>query len=792
MKKKEGARLENGLFVRNVKNAAKSVFGSFGEYASFFAAIFIMQTLLWLVCFTTVTDTVREREVITASYDYHLEILNLSASDYAHISNTLAIKDSQSARSYASYEWQEPDEARPYYTLRVLLGSGYDRDDESVLFYQRIKLAMQPVGDADTFINYYLVGNGVNVDRLQINYTPLYDYDVSGSSSMISGAVWLCILLGVLFVALMALLFGMRLNNYKFLYGIYMTCGAGFRRLYASSIHEMMLIAATVLPLSLGAGVGLCAAFFGKVSVRWWMIPLVLFINYLTVLIAVRVPTRRLSKKPPVELIVAQDNSNMVTSPRRSFRIFNKTFPYHYELFSAWRFRTYLARLLAAAVMFAAVFICGVFISGMNGTDAELSGPEFSVAVDFSGIDPFSENDSEFNIDDVVEIMDEAQREGIGVIDGVSYTVWTDEAMASAISSVMLVKRDMLRSTEYSVGVDDRTDEYRYAVNMYAYQAIDRAYIDALCELYTVDGDPYLALEGENNIIISDTVFNEVSFSFSPGDTVLLGKKVRGSTKQDDFIRLNNNEILRRMLERFTFDYSECRIVAVVHGLEGERGFVVGMNWRDYLSFTGKSEIDGDIDVYLDPSLSAAAAEGVLERMRYELRGYLSDYGFGYAIGSNYVALERELNTARHTQSRTVIISVLLLLLSPIIWLFSQLLFYFKREKEMSILRMFGAGERAIRRLYSFAGLVIAALASVAAVVLSYGLSFILFKLCDSWLPKLGFAESPGYIYSIPLWAILTAVAVSVVCAYASSMIPYIVSRRRIAAEAARQQNTSR
>lgn len=788
MSKNDREWLSNGLFLRNVKNAAKSVFGNFREYASFFAALFIMQTLLWLVCFTTVTNVGRERDVIYSSYDYHMEITNLTATDYAYISNVLVKKDNQTGRSYESYEWLPPEGERPFYTLRVLLGSGYDSDDESVYFYQRVKAALKPIGDADVFIKYYLTQNGVDTGHVQINYTPLYSYDTQTAPSEIWGAFWLCIGLGVMFVALTALLFSIRLNHYKFMYGIYMTCGAGFKRLYTSSIHEMMLIAAATLLPSVGAAVGLCAAVFGSVvSMRWWMVPLVLFINFITVLIAVRVPTRRLSVRPPIELIVAQDNSNMVSSPRRSFRIFGKTFPYHYELFSAWRFRTYLARLLVAAVMFTSVFICGIFISGMNVTDAGVMRPEFTVHADLSGIDLFSDSDEEFNLDDVVDIMDDAQHDGIGAVDGVSHTVWTNETSASSLASLMLIKRSMHSSTKYSVSVDTRTDEYNYAVNMFAYQAVDRTYIDTLCSLYNVDGDPYLVLEGGNNIIISDSVYNDSCFSFSPGDTVLIGKKVHGKLDQLDYLQLNDQEILKKMLERMTFVYDEYNVVAVVHGLEAERGFVVGMNWRKYLGVTGNTAISGDISVYLDASVPASSSETVLSGIRRGLNSYLDDYGISYTVASNYATLNRELTAARGTGSRTVLISVLLLLLSPIVWLFSQLLFYFKRENEMKVLRMLGAGERAVRGLYSFAGLIVAALASVTAVILSYIMSFTLFKLMDSWLPGLGFTESPGYVYNIPLWAILTAVAVSVVCAYVSSMIPYFISRRKTAAEAARQ-----
>lgn len=780
--------LSSGLVGRNLKNAVGTVFGGFREYAVFFAAIFIMQSLLWLVCFTTVTNIEHEREVIGSSYDYHLEITQLTQADYAGISNLFKIKDVQANRCYESYEWLLPDEVCRYYTLRVTLGNGYDEYSDAVYAYQRIAAAFGTTIDADTFISYYLEGSGIDPARVQIDYTPLYEYDLQTAPGQISRAVWLCLLLGAIFIALLTLLFSLRLNHYKFMYGIYMTCGAGFRRLFGSSMLEMLLIAVTTLLLSLGCSVGLCAAVFGgRVAVRWWMIPLILLINAITVGVAVYAPAKRLAGQPPVELIVAQDNSNMVTSPRRSFRIFNKSFPYHYELFSIWRFRSYLIKLLVSAVMLAAIFICGIFISGLSKTSAEAVNAEYIVNVDISDVDPASDSEDELGIADVIEIMEDAQREAICAVDGVSYTLWRQETTASEITSLMLMTRDMHSSSKYSVSTSGQEDAYRLATNYYSYSAMDRYYIDTLCSLYEVDGDPYLVLEDEGSIIISDSVYNEACFSFSPGDKVYLGKYVRGKLDLTDYMQLDDFEILRKMLDKMVFVYEEYTVAAVVHGLESERGFVVGMSRQNYLSFTGSTSLSGSIEVYAEPTMAATASGEVLYDIRRGLNSYIGDYGIAYSISNCYSALERELAAERGEYTLAVLMAVLLLLLSPIVWFFSQLLFYSKREGEFSVLRMFGAGEGAIKRLYSFAGLLIAALASVMAALLSYGLSYLLFKLLNSWLPSLGFIDKINYVYSIPLWALLVALAVSMLCGYLSSMIPYFISRRRTAAENARR-----
>ncbi len=112
-------------------------------------------------------------------------------------------------------------------------------------------------------------------------------------------------------------------------------------------------------------------------------------------------------------------------------------------------------------------------------------------------------------------------------------------------------------------------------------------------------------------------------------------------------------------------------------------------------------------------------------------------------------------------------------------WFFSQILFFQKRRKEMNLLRMFGAAEKQIERLHTFAGLVISALAMVVTVILSYIASFIVFKLMSEWLPSLGFAGGVSYSFFVSTAALLVSLAVSAICGFLSSYIPYRAGRGR-------------
>ena len=759
-------KLRSGLGWRKLKTAFKTVFGNFKEYASFFAALFIIQSMIWLLCFTTATNIVREREMIEKTYDHHVIIDNLTKSDVAWLQNAFDIKDAQNIRSYEEYKFVEPDENNKYYSLRVRLKRG---------------------STVDTFVQYYLEGNSIDPSRLEITPTPLMTYENEYVGENIGEAVMAGILLTVLSVIVVMALFNIRLNHYKFMYGIYMTCGAGFRRLFSSSIWEMMVIACSTVVLSGAVSFAVCTAIFSGIAVEWWMIPLVLVLNFVIVFLAVYMPTKALSRKTPLSLIVAQDNSNLVSSPKRSFRIFNKSFPYHYELFSAWRFRKYFAKTLITSILFTSIFLCTVYVGYMQKTDEAVMGPEFVAYVDIGDVDVTGEDERFFNINDVVDVMDEIQRDALATIDGVSHTKWINETSASSLNSHLLLGLDTTGGYNYAVSASGLQAGYNRATNVYNYTAMDKHYIDMLCSIYEVDGDPYAVLSDSRKIIVSDRMYNGAGISFEVGDRVLAATFFHGKLDQADYLTLSASEILKKQLEKCSYEYTEYEVAAVVHGGENVDSFIVGMNYVEYYRFTGGSKVSGVVSIYADEGLDSMLSEPLLSDVRKQLNEHAAVYGMGYRIQRNFRVLNDELVSARHTYLRIIIIAILLLLLSPVVWFFSQLLFYFKREKEINILRMFGATDKQVRGLYSFAGLIMSACASVVTVLLGYLASFGLYKLFNNILVKYGFVSGTEYEFYISIPALIISIAVSVLCGFLSSYIPYAVSKRRIEKQAARQ-----
>lgn len=760
-----------GLGARTAKNSIKTVFFNFKEYACFFAALFLIQSVFWILCFMSGTNMHNEEKRITSLYDYHLLVEGLSRNDAERIEERLAVNYIQKNSEIAGYKKIPPDEYNDYYSLRVKLRNG---------------------GSLDSFVAYYIENIGIERDSVRISPTPLYSYTSGSAAGGLGSGMLAALLLTLLAVLLLMTLYNIRINHFKFLYGIYMTCGAGFRKLFSSALWEMLVISASTLPLSFLVSYLLCLAIYSPVGsavyIFPWMIPAFAVLNFLSVYFAVRAPMKHMAKKPPVSLIVAQDNSNFVSSPRRSFWIFNKSFPYHYELFSTWRYRRYFARTLITAVIFTSVFICGIYLARIASDRLDDRAPEVYVTVDIAGEDI---GDESFDLEAAYSFMDTVIGGFIRPVSGVSHALWENKSPATVINSHIFFGRGTTRGvSEYALkttGSEVSGTGYEYATNIFDYVACDRQYIDTLLELYEIEGDPYAVLEDSGKIIISDTVYNERQFYFKPGDKIYAATYKRPKSPLSGRLYTDHIDYLRELLEKCAYEYTLYEVAAVVHGGGGGEYFMVGMNYSEYYDFTGADEVSGSVGIWLDEGLRAEAAAGIVNNLKLSLRRGLDGMLTDFFVSDNYSALRAELSASRRSDAAIRVVSLILLFLSPVVWFFSQILFYIKREKEIGLLRMFGARENGVRRLYSFAGLVMAALSILATLALSFSCSYLLYKLLNGFLPKYGFIEGMRHAFYLSPWALLVSLILSVACGFFSSYIPSQIGRRRRKKEYARQ-----
>lgn len=185
--------------------------------------------------------------------------------------------------------------------------------------------------------------------------------------------VFVTLILLAVSIFLLTSLYNIRINQYKFQYGIYLTFGADFKMLFSTAFWELFIIFVVTFIPSLGISTLISylmysASGYGFIFNGLSILKIFLF-TLVVILASVWTPMKIMSVKDPMSLIITEDNSNLVTSPMRSFNIFAEKFPVKYEFYSIWRFRKYNIQLLTTAIVFCALFIMGLYMADIYTTD---------------------------------------------------------------------------------------------------------------------------------------------------------------------------------------------------------------------------------------------------------------------------------------------------------------------------------------------------------------------------------------------------------------------------------------
>ena len=154
-----------------------------------------------------------------------------------------------------------------------------------------------------------------------------------------------------------------------------------------------------------------------------------------------------------------------------------------------------------------------------------------------------------------------------------------------------------------------------------------------------------------------------------------------------------------------------------------------------------------------------------------EVRNWGRLYGEVKISNTHRLSLDN-IAADKHYNELYICISVLILFISPLVWFFSQALYYYKREKEFNILQSLGAPVKDIRHIYLQGGLVMAAMSLVVAILLSYAGSYALFYIYNVMLPYFT-KEHVRYAFYMPWYAILISIVVSVGCGFFSTYLPF-------------------
>jgi ABC-type lipoprotein release transport system permease subunit len=191
------------------------------------------------------------------------------------------------------------------------------------------------------------------------------------------------------------------------------------------------------------------------------------------------------------------------------------------------------------------------------------------------------------------------------------------------------------------------------------------------------------------------------------------------------------------------------------------------MNLDNYKEITGKTPKATSFNVYVDHDITVDRVNDLYR----EIREWSRDYG-DVKITNRDITLENAIAKDKHYNELYVVISLLILCISPLVWFFSQTLYYTKREREFNILQSLGAVAKEIRQIYLQGGLCMAVMSFITAIILSYAGSYVLFYIYNVIMPYFT-KENVRYVFYMPWYAILTSIVMSVFCGFFSTYLPY-------------------
>ncbi len=734
---------------RNLTIAWKSVFFNFKQYLCFFVALFIVQMFYGLMSVSNANNNDVEYSHVNEEYDYHMVLrdLNVDQANYLFNDSGAVFKND------IVFDIVRYDENLNYMTNRTR----YD----VYLFFRGDTDAKRDVNEARFRENYVpdLTSLAREGESYGISVTPLHRFEDNKNANLVT-FIFITLVLLAVSVFLLTALYNIRVNQYKFTYGVYMTFGADFKRLFATAFWELFVISCvTLIP----------AVLLSTLVVYFIYIPngfafhfsflaflQVALFNLAVTLISVWMPMRVMSIRQPMSLIVTEDNSNLVTSPMRSINLLNKSFPTQYEFYSIWRFRKYSVQLLTTAIVFCALFIMGLYLAEINTTALEYPRPQFTV-----------------NLEKTDYPYDDMMSEELYALEGVAEVRAMDNNIeAMEIGSHMVTdKKNVLPFKNLVVYDSERNPmENMRVTNELLYTGLTEEQLRIL-ERYDYTGDLNSIFTQENTVIIGDAISNVRTYDFQVGDTILVSKKT-GQIKVVD-ANLTGRNLIKSQIQFFYYDYYTFTVGAVLHNIPAG-SMPIFFNAEDYETVTGKSVETLQLNIYVDQNMTPEQ----IQTLDGQIRNWGRMYGEVKISNTHQLSLDT-ISEDKHFDELIASISVLILMISPLVWFFTQTLYYFKREKEFNILQSIGALTKDIRHIYLQGGLVMAGLSLIVAIVLSYLGSYALFYVYNVMLPYFN-GENVRYAFYMPWYAILISIVMSVGCGFWSTYLPfrsYIKSR---------------
>lgn len=772
---------------KNIKLAANSVYYNRKKYLCFFIAMFVVEIFCGLVVIASHNNNAIEYKYVSADYGYHLKIIDLNSDQYVHLYNANVLdRDETKHKLYEIYDIVSVEERT-------------DLKTEKPLYTVYLKFTGDPQTNLRQFTDSYIfkeLGSiGYNGRRASIDVSELFNYEKRIPENVVINLMAFS-LVTALSVLLVMSLYSIRINHYKFEYGIYMTFGADFRRLFSASMWEMLIVAfAVYLPAVLtSATISYLIYTMGGESFSLGIASPFIILLFAVIVSGVSVffPVRRLSRRTPINNIIAEDNSNFVVSPRISFEMLGARFPNKYVLFTAWRFRRYNLKLFATAAAFTALFVLIVYASGLIKSAQSLDRPQFRV--DFTSSGPY---DGPYSYDGGQEggyMHDELCK-----ISGVTGVKKTLEVVAGMTRShVLFDKSDVAFGANFvSYGENNM-----FATNFAKYIPADSEVIDWLSK-YEYEGDLNSVLTNEKTVIISDSASNAKKLNIKPGATIRVAKFSKKIINTPTY--LTGNKLLKEEFRLYAFDYTEYTVGAVLKNIPTDENIAIYFSDSDFTAQTGNEVKYNSVDIYIDQNLSVDEVKRIEGELQAWSDFYSSvkisntdkeeilvdgklqvwkDYYVNAKVTNLYALGKENISAAKNAGSFTVCMASLLLVATPLLWFFPQILFYFKRENEFNVLTAFGGLIGEVKKLHIIDGIIAIAGGGILLTLFIWAFDYAAFAFANwVYVPYSGFELR--YVFELPWPAVIAGVLIFLACAFLSCYIAFLLYAKRTESKSA-------
>ena len=702
----------------NIKHGFKSVISGFREFFVFFFAMILVQLLFWCPMLAMQSREATIKKEAYAAADYHIKIEGMSSSEWSmYFNDTFIITDTfeEKDRLYKSYEAKKyvNGSGREMYELRILMRE--DGMDQSELFLLR----------------YPVAGEAVSIE-----YSPRCTYP-GEVAKVRSTFIPIIIAMGLLGALILLVLYNIRITHYKFRYGVYMSFGADFEKLFQTAAWELFSIALLTFVPSLALGfvvqIIVTVSLGGSLTFSPILLIWAAMWQLCVILLAVFPSVRILATKTPTTLMVAGDNSNYVSSPRISFRIFRKSFPMHYELYGFWRFRRYYATLLVSAIVFSSLFLCGFFINSMVTASENTKTAEFSLTANSNeGIDPYL-------IEEIAEF------------EGVKFISWENSIDATAINAYVVL------NNRQRSGISSKTVKANggYADNNYKYSLIDDVLYTQVTREggWEIEGDLSRVMTDPSCIAVSEYINNSKSLNFKVGDKVKLAvfEMSHGSISYD---MPDNKYILNQLISKGEFELITVEIAAIVDSGDTDDRYMIAMGEELFTQIVPMQVSAMNADIFVSEDLTHEETNLLYEKIRSSIAIF------------DAITLENLRSGLAHKTAQKSSAP-------PAVWFFSQSMFGAKRKIENEMLSAFGATDVDLGKLYLFSGGVLTVPATVATVIIGWGVTEFIYWLINEFLTSLGMGADFRYSYKFSIVGLLICIAVSAASAVIATYKPF-------------------